>query len=136
MTLLIFFALIISAITAFSAGSTDILGVWRSENDESQVEIFKCGAELCGKIVWLKNPKYANDSKNPDPSLRDRPLIGLKILEGFRYHRDNTWGDGSCYDPKNGKTYRGKIHLAAPDRLELRGFVGIPLFGRTTEWNR
>jgi uncharacterized protein (DUF2147 family) len=40
------------------------------------------------------------------------------------------------YDPKSGKTYRGKMTFVSPNQLNLRGFIGIPLFGRTTTWTR
>ena len=133
--------------TTFGAGSSDILGIWRSEMDESKVEIFRCGEKICGTIIWLKKPTYIDsregavgtpviDRKNPDPALKSRPVLGLRILEGFIAEGENTWANGTCYDPKSGKTYRGKIYLVAPDRLELRGFIGIPLFGRSSEWIR
>ena len=139
--------LLITATTAFGAGSSGILGTWKTERDESKVEVFRCGEKFCGKIVLLKNPIYTDskdgeigtpviDRYNPEPALRSRPVFGLQILDGFIAEGDNTWGNGTCYDPKSGKTYRGKIHLVAPDRLELRGFIGIPLFGRTSEWIR
>jgi uncharacterized protein (DUF2147 family) len=139
--------MLLAAAVACGAGPGDILGMWKTERDESQVEIFRCGKKLCGKIVSLKNPNYTEsrdgpvgtpilDRKNPDPALRSRPVIGLQILEGFTEQGDNTWGNGTCYDPKSGTTYRGKIHLASSRRLELRGFVGIPLFGRTSVWTR
>ena len=139
--------LLLSASPAFGAGLNDILGIWKTEMNESKVEIFPCEEKVCGTIVWLKNPNYLDssdgkvgtpiiDQHNPDPSLRSRPLIGLRILEGFTSVGDNSWGNGTCYDPKSGKTYRGKIHLAAPDRLDLRGYIGIPLFGRTSVWTR
>jgi len=142
-----FTILLLSATTAFCAGLNGILGVWNTELDESKVEIFRCGEKICGKIIWLKNPVYTDsrdgevgtpviDRKNPVPALENRPVLGLRILEGFVEQGDNTWGDGTCYDPKSGNTYRGKIHLDAPDRLELRGYIGIPLFGRTSVWTR
>jgi uncharacterized protein (DUF2147 family) len=142
-----FTVLLLSATTAFGAGLNGILGIWKTEMDESQVEIFMCGEHICGKIIWLKNPVYTEsrdgelgtpviDRKNPDSALRSRPVLGLRILEGFTAEGGNAWGNGTCYDPKSGKTYRGRIHLAAPDRLELRGFIGIPLFGRTSVWTR
>lgn len=142
-----FLFILLAASTAFSAGPNDILGIWRTESDEAKVEIFQCGAKICGKIIWLKNPNYTDsndgqidtpiiDHKNPDPALRSRPVLGLKILEGFTPEDGNSWGNGTCYDPKSGKAYRGKIHLAAPDRLELRGYIGIPLFGRSSVWIR
>ena len=137
----------LTAATALGAGENDILGSWRTENDESKVEIFRCAAKVCGKIVWLKRPLYTDNSEgaigtpiidryNPDPALRSRPVLGMRVLDGFRPLGDDTWGKGTCYDPKSGKTYRGKFHLAAPDRLELRGYLGIPLFGRSSVWTR
>jgi uncharacterized protein (DUF2147 family) len=139
--------LLLTATTAFGAGMSDILGIWKTERDESKVEIFMCREKICGKIIWLKNPIYTDsrdgkvgtpviDRKNPDPALKNRPVLGLQILEGFTAEGSNNWGNGTCYDPKSGKTYRGKIHLAAPGRLELRGYIGIPLFGRTSVWTR
>jgi uncharacterized protein (DUF2147 family) len=140
-------ALLLAATTAFGAGTSDILGIWNTEKNQSKVEIFKCGEKICGKIIWLKKPTYTDskdgavgtpvlDHKNPDPALKTRPILGLRLLEGFTEVEDGTWGNGTCYDPRSGKTYRGKIHLAAPDRLELRGYIGIPLFGRSTVWTR
>ena len=145
--LTLFAAFLLSTTTVLGAGRGDILGVWKTELDESKVEVYRCGEKICGKIIWLKNPVYTDssdgqvgtpiiDRKNPEPALRKRPLIGLQIMHGFTEQGDNTWGNGSCYDPKNGKSYRGKIRLTAHDRLELRGFIGIPLFGRTSVWTR
>jgi uncharacterized protein (DUF2147 family) len=142
-----FLFILLAAATAFGAGSSGILGIWKTEMDESKVEVYQCGAKICGKIIWLKNPNYTDsrdgvigtpviDRKNPDPSLKSRPVLSLQILEGFTAEGNNTWVNGTCYDPKSGHTYRGKIHLATPDRLELRGYVGLPLFGRTSVWTR
>ena len=140
-------SILLSATIVFAAGTGDIPGMWKTELDEALVEVYRCEEKICGKIVRLKNPLYTDsndgqvgtpiiDRKNPDPALRKRPLIGLQIMYGFSQQGDNVWGSGTCYDPKSGKSYRGKIRLAAPDRLELRGFIGIPLFGRTSVWTR
>jgi uncharacterized protein (DUF2147 family) len=145
--LTLFTVFLLSKAIVFGAGPDDILGIWKTELDESKVEVYRCGEKICGKIVWLKRPVYTDgsdgqvgtpmfDRKNPDPNMKNRPLIGLRIMQGFSEQGDATWGGGSCYDPKSGKSYRGKIRLAAPDRLELRGFIGIPLFGRTSVWTR
>jgi uncharacterized protein (DUF2147 family) len=145
--LLLSILLLMTATTARAAGPDGILGIWRTEREESKVEIARCGAKICGTIVWLKNPTYSDsregpagtpliDRKNPDPALRSRPVLGMRILDGFTAMDETTWGNGTCYDPKNGKTYRGKIHLSAPDRMELRGYIGIPLLGRSAVWTR
>ena len=143
MKILTIFALILlTATTAFGAGPSDILGIWRTERDESKVEIFRCGEKLCGKVVWLKNPNYVSgkdgpvgtpkvDRKNPDPALRNRPILGLQVIEGLTAAGDNRWENGTCYDPESGKSYQCKVRLEKPDRLEIRGFVGFSLLGRT-----
>jgi uncharacterized protein (DUF2147 family) len=136
-----------TAATPIVAGTSDILGIWKTDLDEAKVEIFMCEEKICGKIIWLKNPLYTEssegevgipviDRKNPDPALRNRPVIGLRILEGFVAEGEDTWEEGTFYDPKSGKTYNGKMHLAAPDRLELHGYIFIPLFGRSSIWIR
>jgi uncharacterized protein (DUF2147 family) len=141
----------LSLVTAVSAMASDkdaILGVWNNEEKDGKIEIYQCGDRYCGKVVWAKEPNYPEGSKegtpgtprldhnNPDPALRKTPIIGLVIMRDFTFAGDETWSGGMVYDPKNGKTYRGKVTLASPRELKLRGFVGIPLFGRTTTWTR
>jgi uncharacterized protein (DUF2147 family) len=131
-----------------SAGSDDILGVWNNEEKDAKIEIYKCDDRYCGKIIWSKEPNYPAGSRegvpgtprldhnNPDPALRKTPIIGLVIMRGFIRADGDMWSGGTVYDPKSGKTYRGKMTLVSPNRLKLRGFVGIPLFGRTAVWTR
>ena len=76
------------------------------------------------------------DNNNPDQNLRKIPRIGLEIVRDFIYAGDNLWNKGEVYDTKNGKTYSGKMTLISPDQLKLRGFIGISLFGRTSNWTR
>jgi uncharacterized protein (DUF2147 family) len=125
-----------------------ILGVWHTKDDKSQVEIFKEKGHYSGKILSLKDPNWPadddqgmggkpkNDRKNPEPKLRSRPIAGITIMMDFDYSGNNIWDSGRVYDPENGKTYRGKLTLVTTNQLELRGYVGIPLFGRTEVWTR
>ncbi len=76
------------------------------------------------------------DYHNPDSAKRSRPILGLQIVNDFIFAGENVWKGGTVYDPKSGNTYRGKMTLISPDVLDLRGFIGIPLFGRTTTWTR
>jgi uncharacterized protein (DUF2147 family) len=144
---MIFLVLALST-TCFAASADDILGVWNNEEKDAKIEIGKCGEKYCGRIVWLKEPNYPEGSKdgtpgsprvdhhNPRPELRTTPTIGLRIVNDFIYAGGNRWADGTVYDPKNGKTYSGKMTLVSPNQLDLRGFIGISLFGRTTSWTR
>ena len=133
--------ILLTAATAFGAGPSDILGPWKTAGGDSQLEFFKCGDKICGKIIWLKVPNYINkkygpvgktkvDRKNPNPALRNRPILGLPVLKGLTAKGANRWGNGICYDPEIGKSYKCKMFLKSPNRLELRGYIGISLVGR------
>ena len=132
--------------TAANAGAASLQGLWKTDGGKSLVEIYPCGETLCGKITWLKETAYPTDDamagkikvdrEKHDSALRGRPIVGLQIMRGFRATGEQTWGDGTIYDPENGKTYKCKLTLTAPDRLEVRGYIGVSLFGRTTVWDR
>jgi uncharacterized protein (DUF2147 family) len=125
-----------------------ILGVWNNEEKDAKIEIIPCGDRYCGRIIALTQPNYPEGSKegvpgtakldhnNPDPSRRKTPIIGLQIVHEFSFAGGNVWNDGKVYDPKNGKTYSGKMTLVSPQQLDLRGFIGFSLLGRTTTWTR
>ncbi len=139
---------LMTAVSAHAAGGDDILGVWNTEEKDAKIEIFRCGDKYCGKIFSLVEPNYPAGSKegtpgtpkldrhNPNPALRTRPIIGLRIMNDFVFTGDSVWKDGTLYDPEKGKTYRGKMTLVSPSQLNLRGFIGISLIGRTAIWTR
>jgi uncharacterized protein (DUF2147 family) len=134
----------ISFIMAFTSvlaqQANDIKGVWINENKDAKVEIYKSGDGYAGKIIWLKEmyepdgKTLKKDSRNPDAKLRQRTILNLNILDGFTYD-DGEWTGGNLYDPKSGKTYDSKMKLKGPS-LEIRGYVGSPMFGKTTSWTR
>jgi uncharacterized protein (DUF2147 family) len=140
------FLLLISFV--FAADEDRVLGLWITPEKDCKIEIFKCGSKYCGRITWLKEPLYQADDEggmagkpvvdreNPNPDLRSRPLMGLQLMGGFTYIGKNVWEKGAIYNPENGKTYKCKMTLAAPNRLEVRGYVGIPLLGATSIWTR
>ena len=138
---------LLTATTAFGAVPADILGQWNTEGGDSRLELFKCGEKICGKIVWLKVPKYIDrndgpvgkikvDRKNPDPAQRNRPILGLQVMKGFTAKGGKKWVNGTSYNPETGKSYKSKMKLAAPGRLELRGYIGVSLVGRTFSLTR
>jgi uncharacterized protein (DUF2147 family) len=117
-----------------------ILGEWLTGEKTSKILIYKCGDEFCGKISWLKEPerdgKPRVDEKNPEERLRTQPLMGLVILRGFTFDGEDTWEGGKIYDPKSGNDYSAKMTLADSTTLNLRGYILIPLLGRTETWTR
>ena len=117
------------------------VGLWYAEGGAAQVEITQCEQGLCGRVVWLRSPFDEDgceqrDRWNPDPALRERPLIDIQILSGLEAGADQTWSGGTIYDPTGGKTYRCTLQLVGETRLRLRGYIGVPLLGRTTTWIR
>ena len=76
------------------------------------------------------------DENNPDPALRERPLTGLELFTNFSYDGDGRWSGGTIYDPNSGKTYRCIITWVDADTLKVRGYIGVPMLGRTETWTR
>lgn len=118
-----------------------ILGEWLTAGGESRIRIFLTDSvTFGGKIVWLRDPlkngKPVLDDKNPDASLRGREVLGMVLLRGFSYDGDGVWSGGKIYDPKSGNDYSAKMALVDGGNLDLRGYVLIPLFGRTERWTR
>jgi uncharacterized protein (DUF2147 family) len=134
------FILAISAIGQTSAGADKILGHWLNEEKDGKILIYKSGNTYFGKLEWSEKIIEADgktskkDANNTDQRLRNRNLLGLVLLTNFKYD-DGIWTDGNIYDPKSGKTYSCTIKSKG-DILEIRGYMGISLFGRTTIWTR
>jgi uncharacterized protein (DUF2147 family) len=148
MQALLVLVIAIAAATPLRAASDDILGSWLNQDKDAKIEIFKCGNDFCGKIAWLKEPVYPAgsregtpgtpkiDTRNPDASRRNKPILGMQIIAGFQSSGDGQWKSGTIYDPDSGKTYSAKATLVSHDQLDLRGFIGISLIGRTEKWTR
>lgn len=115
--------------------------VWFNQEKTAKVQVFKAtDGKYYGKIVWLKEPnneegKPKVDKNNPDKAKKSTPLMGLQLLKGFKKDGETGYEDGTIYDPKNGKTYSCKINRKG-ETLEVRGYVGISLIGRTTIWTK
>lgn len=128
------------AAISFLSGPDEILGIWWNEEKDAHIEIYKCGEQFCGKIIWLKEPYEdgapKKDKHNPDESLRERPTLGLNILMGFEYKGEKTWEGGKIYNPRDGKTYSCYLTILDNGNLKVRGFIGFSLIGKTQYWER
>jgi len=76
------------------------------------------------------------DKKDPDITLRDRPICGLTVLWGLTPAGPDHWKNGWLYNPDDGNTYRVSGELRSPDVFVARIHVGFPLFGETSTWRR
>lgn len=139
--LIITVALSFNLTSAPTENQEGITGTWLVQDGSAKVHVEKAGGKYHGKIVWLKNPLNRNgqperDLRNPDKALQSRPVLGLPLLSNFVQGSNNVWEDGKIYDPESGSTYSCKITLKNPQLMEVRGYVGFSLLGRTEKWTR
>ncbi len=139
---------VLPAVAAAQTRPADaIVGLWRTEeteNGHSHIEIYLEADRYCGQIVWLSDPLDENgeprvDAENKDEARRDDPVVGLRLMHGFRFDEGSgKWKDGRIYDPENGKEYRCKLTLKDAETLEVFGYVkvGFIKLGRDTIWRR
>ena len=122
--------------------SDKVRGEWYTEDDKSTVKVYRAkNGKYYGKITWLKNPNEDDgtakvDDQNPDEAKQKDPINGLLILKGFDYKGDGVFKGGTIYDPDNGKTHNCIMTMTTDDKMDIRGYVGISLLGRTTVWVR
>ncbi|WP_304235533.1 DUF2147 domain-containing protein [Jiulongibacter sediminis] len=132
--------LALMAFTCVSYAQSITEGTWWNEEKTSRVQFYEQGGKIYGKIVWLEEPtengKPRVDKNNPKEALKTKPLMGLVFLKGFEKDGDKSWEDGTIYDPRNGKTYSSEMTLVSADQLDVRGYIGISLIGRTSEFTR
>lgn len=130
------------AAPALAADHTPV-GTWTTIDDatgkpKSVVEISETNGELSGKVVQVLQSEHGT---NPlcvkcTGALKDKPVVGMQILWGMKQNGD-AWQGGKILDPNSGKTYGCKMRVTdAGQKLEVRGFMGFSLLGRTQVWNR
>jgi uncharacterized protein (DUF2147 family) len=116
------------ALTGSAAAGPDPAGLWVMENGKVMVRVSKCGNRLCGTIVGLDKPldkrgRPKLDKHNPNPALRERPLIGLRILYDMKPAGDGQW-QGAIYNASDGRVYSSYMKLKGSE-MQVKGCVAI-----------
>lgn len=117
-----------------------ITGLWTTVGDtdgteKSIVEIYEQEGKYFGKVVkLLPAAKHTKCEKCPG-DMKGRPITGMVVLKDLK-RTTNGASNGKAIDPSNGKTYNCFIELENPDKLKLRGYIGVPTLGRTQYWYR
>ena len=137
-------AAILAPCSQSQAATADPTGYWYKPDAEreSKIQVFKCGSgksQLCAKIIWLKDPidskgKALHDIRNEDPSMRDRPIVGLTIFAGSQPSAPATW-TGKIYNPEDGHTYAATLTMMSRTQITLRGCKAWLLCGEK-QWLR
>jgi uncharacterized protein (DUF2147 family) len=139
----VFAALAGLAFGATQAAAQDSpVGLWKTIDDEtkqarSMVRITEANGVLSGKIEKIIDPTKADAKcEKCTDDRKDKPIVGMTILTGLKKF-DTEWGEGQILDPNNGKVYKAKAKLQdGGKKLEVRGFVGVSLLGRSQVWVR
>lgn len=127
--------------TLWSQNANDVIGLWLTKEGKAYVKIEVLNGKYVGTITYLKDPlneetgKPKVDKNNPDKNHQNDPIIGLKILRNLKFD-EGEWTDGQVYDPENGKEYSCTVSLKDRNTLEMRGYIGFSMFGRTEVWKR
>lgn len=125
--------IIIFLITSFSSkinskAATDeaekIVGIWFTDDKTSKIQIYKSESQYFGKIIWMA-------SKESKEELKVKPKVGYQIFKKFTFEGKNVWSGGQVSDPRSGMTVSGKMTLKDNNTLNVRGYVGAPMFGKT-----
>ena len=136
--------LALTAATGAALAQATPVGLWKTIDDESKIEksqvrITESGGVLVGKIEKIADPAK-QDSKCDlcSDERKDKPVLGMTIIRNAKADADKArWEGGEILDPNNGKVY--KLLLKPVDggqKLEVRGFIGLALLGRTQTWQR
>jgi len=133
--------LLVLLITTFGAhaalAQSTLLGRWKADDNDGYIEVYKKGAKYYGKLLNtpMEGGKPKLDKKNPNAAMRGNTLHGSNIIAGFEEAGKNEFENGTIYDPTTGKTYKGRI-VVNGNKMELRGYIGSPVFGKTVIWRR
>ncbi|MDR3772497.1 MAG: DUF2147 domain-containing protein [Terracidiphilus sp.] len=116
------------------------VGHWQVVNSDGspggKVDTYIENGKLFGRVTEVRpgrTPKDVCDKCSGE--FKNQLILGMVNLRGFHAEGDD-WVDGTVVDPENGKQYKGKIWAVDKDTLRMRGFIGIPLLGRTETWTR
>lgn len=132
----------LAAIGPATAGTDSPAGLWKNIDDKTGeakalIRIEEVDGELRGRIESILTPGRADAVCDQcEGELRGQPIRGMQILEGLRKVGD-WWEGGTILDPNNGKSYRSQLRtIEGGTRLEVRGYIGMPILGRTQTWVR
>jgi uncharacterized protein (DUF2147 family) len=136
-----FLTLLFIAVAGIFSAQAQVTGKWKTIDDEtgeakSIVEIYEHNGKIYGKVVEILNPaKKKAKCVNCKGADKDKPIEGLVIIKGLTKDGDE-YTDGEILDPNKGKLYSCTITLDGKDKLNVRGYMGISLLGRTQTWHR
>ncbi len=141
----------LGTLLAFAAGAAfaqaaSPAGLWKSVDDstkkeKSLVRIVESGGVYSGRVEKIIDPDSPKDAvcKDCSDERKDKPILGMTIIKNMKQSAEdkNVYEGGEILDPSNGKVYKSKLKLVdGGAKLDVRGYIGVPLLGRTQTWSR
>jgi uncharacterized protein (DUF2147 family) len=124
------------------APGDEILGEWWTEGNQGRILMKRApdgtflGKTTCCVPAKPSKDHPAQDINNPNPKQRSRSNVGIILIWKLKYEGNGEYADGYVYNPRDGKTYRIDMEVVDRNTVEIRGYLGIPLFGQTQTWKR
>ena len=138
-------ALALAAAVGSVSAQTTPVGVWKTIDDKTKTEKAQIRITEAGGVYSAKIEKLLAADAKPDSvcdkcsdDRKDKPIVGMEIMRGVkRSDSDNTWDGGTILDAAEGKVYKVRLQTAdGGKKLEVRGYIGMPMMGRTQTWIR
>ena len=124
-------------------GLAGVYGDWITQGGSAVVRIAACEDAAvadtpCGTVLSADIPEGAptTDVNNADPALRDQPIVGITMLDGFEASKSGKWKSGRIYNPEDGKSYKSSIEVRPEEPHILRVKGCIAFLCQTQEWTR
>ena len=124
---------------SLSVSAQGITGIWKTIDDEtgdpkSHIEIYEKDGEFFGRVVKLLPAATTETCDGCPDGMAGKSLLEVDIVRNLRLYKENYWSYGSIIDPAGGKQYKCSVKLV-DNKLEVRGYMGIELLGRTQTWH-
>lgn len=120
-----------------------ICGKWMSSEKNLLVEVYHdTNNTYKARIIWFKDDTSKpmeewRDTKNPDPALRSRRILGLNVVRDLKYDAGNkSWEDGVIYEAKTGKEWNASAYINKEGILKVKGYWHFKVFGKTMTFTR
>jgi uncharacterized protein (DUF2147 family) len=134
---------LVVAMLSASAFAQSPTGLWRTIDDatgkeRALVRISESAGVFSAKVEKLLAPDAKPDAKCDQctDARKDQPVVGLTIMRNVKKN-ENIYDGGDILDANNGKVYKVRLTLASDNKkLDVKGYIGAPLFGRTQTWQR
>jgi len=119
-----------------------ICGKWQSAEKNLIIQVYMQDNKYVAKIVWYsdtdgKPMDYWTDTRNPDPSLRNRKILGMNVVNALSYRPEtNSWEDGMIYDSKHGREWNASAYIDKNGTLKVKGYWHFKFIGKTMTFTR